>query len=122
LRRTAAADMYPPERRARAISYVLFGALFGAALGPLVFRPMFVGKELELDTLVIPWFAAGAIALLGVVAALSIRPDPRTIALELQGADGAEAGRAGAAPLREILRRPGVPAAFLAALASFAVM
>ena len=58
LARTAAADMYPPEKRARAISYVLFGALFGAALGPLVFRPLFAGKDLELDTLVIPWFAA----------------------------------------------------------------
>ena len=34
LARTAAADMYPPERRTRAISYVLFGALFGAALSP----------------------------------------------------------------------------------------
>ena len=60
LARTAAADMYPPERRARAISYVLFGALFGAALGPLVFRPLFAGKDLDLDTLVIPWFAAAA--------------------------------------------------------------
>ena len=44
LARTAAADMYPPERKARAISYVLFGALFGAALGPLVFRPLFAGR------------------------------------------------------------------------------
>jgi MFS family permease len=122
LLRTAAADMYPPERQARAISYVLFGALFGAALGPLVFRPMFAGKDLDLDTLVIPWFAAGGIAVLGVLVALLIRPDPRTIALELQGTDEAAAREAPAAPLPEILRRPGVPAAFLAALASFAVM
>ncbi len=43
----AGADMYPPERRARGISYVLAGSLFGAALGPLVFRPLFAGKELE---------------------------------------------------------------------------
>jgi MFS family permease len=122
LLRTAAADMYPPERQARAISYVLFGALFGAALGPLVFRPMFAGKDIDLDTLVLPWFAAGAIALLGVVTALLIRPDPRTIALELHGAGDAATRPAPAAPLQEILRRPGVPAAFLAALASFAVM
>src|SRR5262249_56548770 len=103
LRRTAAADMYPPERRARAISYVLFGALFGAALGPLVFRPMFVGKDLELDTLVIPWFAAGAIALLGGVTARSISPDPRTIAPQLQVADGPTSRRPGAPPLRATL-------------------
>ena len=44
LARAAAADMYPPDRRARGISFVLFGALFGAALGPLVFRPLFAGK------------------------------------------------------------------------------
>jgi len=122
LARTAAADMYPAERRARAISYVLFGALFGAALGPLVFRPLFVGKDLELDTLVVPWLAAAAIALVGVVVALFIRPDPRTIALELQLADEGAAPATPAAPLREILLRPGVPSAVLAALASFAVM
>jgi MFS family permease len=122
LARTAAADMYPPERRARAISYVLFGALFGAALGPLVFRPLFAGKELELDTLVIPWFAAAVIALVGVLVALTIRPDPRTIALELQRADSDGTPAAPPAPLREILLRPGVPSAVIAALASFAVM
>ena len=49
LARTAAADMYPEDRKARAISYVLFGALFGAAVGPLVFRPLFAGKDLERD-------------------------------------------------------------------------
>jgi MFS family permease len=126
LARTAAADMYPVEKKARAISYMLFGALFGAALGPLVFRPLFAGKDLELDTLVIPWFAAGAMALVGVVLALSVRPDPRTIALELQAAEdhaaGEPIGAAPAAPLGEILRRPGVPAAVIAALASFGVM
>ena len=110
LARAAAADMYPPEKRGRAISYVLFGALFGAALGPLVFRPLFAGKDLELDTLVIPWFAAAAIALIGVAIALLIRPDPRTIALELHLADETTPRElVPAAPLREILRRPGVP-------------
>ena len=34
--RTAAGDMYPPERRARGISLVLFGSVFGAILGPAV--------------------------------------------------------------------------------------
>jgi MFS family permease len=125
LARTAAADMYPPERRARAISYVLFGALFGAALGPLVFRPLFAGKDLELDTLVVPWFAAAALAAGAVVVALLIRPDPRTIALELHAAESGDeepVPMAPAAPLREIVKRPGVPSAIVAALASFAVM
>ncbi|MGH3136128.1 MAG: MFS transporter [Gaiellaceae bacterium] len=125
LARTAAADMYPQEKKARAISYVLFGALFGAALGPLVFRPLFAGKDLELETLVIPWFAAAAMCVVGLGIALLIRPDPRTIALELQRAGLAEGEpdtSKPAAPLGQILRRPGVSTAVLAALASFAVM
>ena len=125
LSRTAVADMYPESRKARAISYVLFGALFGAALGPLVFRPLFAGKDLELDTLVIPWFAAAAMCVVGLVVALSIRPDPRSIALELERAGrapGALAEPVRAAPLGQILRRPGVPAAVIAAIASLAVM
>jgi MFS family permease len=124
LARTAAADMYPEGRKAHAISYVLFGALFGAALGPLVFRPLFAGKDLELDTLVYPWLAASVMCLGGLVIALLVRPDPRTIALELEAAGMAEGDppAAPAAPLREILRRPGVPSAVIAALASFAVM
>jgi MFS family permease len=122
LARAAAADMVPPARKARAISFVLFGALFGAALGPLVFRPLFEGREIGLDNLVVPWLAAAGICLVGLVLALAIRPDPRTIALALETDDEA-AARAGAiAPLSEILRRPGVPTALVAAIASFAVM
>jgi MFS family permease len=125
LARTAVADMYPEERKARAISYVLFGALFGAALGPLVFRPLFAGKDLALDTLVAPWLAAAAMCLVGLLLALSIRPDPRAIALELEReglVGGAPPPVDTAAPLGRILRRPGVPSAVLAAIASFAVM
>ncbi|HUG65965.1 MAG TPA: MFS transporter [Gaiellaceae bacterium] len=125
LARTAVADMYPESRKARAISYVLFGALFGAALGPLVFRPLFAGKDLELDTLVVPWLAAGAMCVVGVILALAIRPDPRTIAFELERAglaSSAPAVRDAAAPLGQILRRPRVLVAVLAAVASFAVM
>jgi MFS family permease len=125
LSRTAVADMYPEARKARAISYVLFGALFGAALGPLVFRPLFAGKDLELDTLVVPWFAAAAMCLVGLIVALAIRPDPRSVALELEReglAAGAATSSAAAEPLSRILRRPGVPAAVVAAVASLAVM
>ncbi len=125
LARTAVADMYPESRKARAISYVLFGALFGAALGPLVFRPLFAGKDLELGTLVLPWFAAAAMCIVGLIVVLAIRPDPRTIALEREHADRHPDDRnpvAPAAPLGEILRRPGVPAAVIAAVASLGVM
>ena len=120
LARAAAADMYPPERRARGISYVLFGALFGAALGPLVFRPLFAGKELDTDALVVPWIAAAGIMVVGLVLVLLVRPDPRTIARKLHFDSGGVEGEP--APLREIVRRPGVLTSLVAAVASFAGM
>jgi MFS family permease len=121
LARAAAADMYPPARRARGISYVLFGALFGAALGPLVFRPLFAGKELDTDALVVPWLAAAGIMVVGLALVLMVRPDPKTIAERLHfDAGGGE--HEPAAPTREILRRPGVLTALVAAIASFAGM
>jgi MFS family permease len=124
LARAAAADMYPPKRRARGISLVLFGSLFGAALGPLVFRPLFEGKELDADALVVPWLAAGGIMAVGLVLILLVRPDPRSIALAMLGGPSDSVSRAPVppAPLREILRRPGVPTALVAALVSFAGM
>ena len=118
--RTAAGDMYPPSRRARGISYVLFGSVFGAILGPTVFSPMFAGKDVEADALTVPWLAAGGISLIALVIVQFVRPDPKTIA-ELIGSRD-DAPPAAAAPLREIVRRPGVIPSMLAALASFGVM
>jgi MFS family permease len=119
--RTAAGDMYPPERRARGISYVLFGSVFGAILGPAVFGPLFSGRELEASALTVPWLAAGGISLLALGLVLLIRPDPKRIA-ELIAGDDPDVPALPAAPLAEMLRRPGVRPAMLAALASFGVM
>ena len=121
LTRTAAGDMYPPERRARGIGFVLFGAVFGAILGPAVFSPLFAEKGLTANELMTPWFVAAGFQLAALVLVLTVRPDPRRIAeaLELRSED---ASRAAAAPLGEILRRPGAVTALLATLASFAVM
>ena len=119
--RTAAGDMYPPERRARGISFVLFGSVFGAILGPAVFSPLFAGKDLEADALTVPWLAAGGLALVALAITSLVRPDPKVIAEQL-GAETAQGPAAPAAPLREIIRRPGVIPAMVAALASFSVM
>ena len=112
--------MYPPARRARGISYVLFGSVFGAALGPTVFGPLFAGKEVKADALTVPWLAAGGLALVALVLVQFVRPDPKRIA-ELLGASD-DVPTEPAAPLRELVRRPGVRPAMLAALASFGVM
>ena len=119
--RTAAGDMYPAARRARGISYVLFGSVFGAILGPTVFAPMFAGKDVEADALTVPWLAAGGISLVAFAIVQLVRPDPKKIA-EMIGAHDEIDTQAPAAPLREIVRRPGVIPAMLAALASFGVM
>jgi MFS family permease len=119
--RTAAGDMYPPERRARGISLVLFGAVFGAILGPAVFSPLFAGKDVDADTLTVPWLAAGGLSIVSLLIALAIRPDPKVIGERISGASAS--GPSGpAAPLSEIIRRRGVAPAMIAALASFAVM
>ncbi|CAA9502491.1 MAG: hypothetical protein AVDCRST_MAG67-2048 [uncultured Solirubrobacteraceae bacterium] len=124
LARTAAGDMYPAQRRARGIALVLFGSVFGAILGPAVFSPLLAGRELDGDALSTLWLAAGAFMLAGLAIVLTVRPDPKRIAelLATHAADtGAPAIRA-ATPLRELVRRPGVVPALVAAQASFAVM
>jgi MFS family permease len=121
LARTAAGDMYPPERRARGIALVLFGAVFGAILGPAVFGPLFAGKELEPDALVVPWLVAGGFMLAGLALSLAVRPEPKRIGAVL-AAGRADAEPPPAASLREILRRPTSIPALVAALASFSVM
>jgi MFS family permease len=117
LARTAAGDMYPPERRARGISLVLFGAVFGAILGPTVFSPLFQGHRLDANALVVPWLAAAGIMVGGLALVLAVRPDPGRIARSEPGVP-----KRSPAALGVILRRPGVPTALLGALASFAVM
>ncbi len=119
--RTAAGDMYPPERRARGISYVLVGSVFGAVLGPAVFSPMFADKKVDPQVLTVPWLAAGGIALLALGLVLMVRPDTRTIGQMISARDR-EAPPAPAAPLAEIVRRPGVLPAMAASLASFGIM
>ena len=119
--RAAAGDMYHPERRARGISYVLFGSVFGAILGPAVFSPMFANTDVAAGSLTVPWLVASGVALIALCVMLLVRPDPREIGIRL-GTSRGEAPAAPAAPLSEILRRPGVLPAMGASLASFATM
>jgi MFS family permease len=119
LARTAAGDMYPPERRAHGIALVLFGAVFGAILGPAVFSPLLHGKELDGDALAPLWLAGSGFMVVALVLVLMVRPDPRRIADILHTG---EPPPSTAVPLRQIIRRPGVIPALLAAQASFGVM
>jgi MFS family permease len=115
LSRAAAAEMFPPERRARGMSIVLFAVVSGAIWGPLVFGPMFSGRALDAHDLTIPWLAASLFTAAGLLVSLGVRRDPRDLsrAYVTSGA---------ASPLHEILRRPGVGTAMVAAVSSFALM
>ena len=119
--RAAAGDMYVAARRARGISYVLSGAVIGAVLGPAVLSPMFADRKLDAAELTVPWLSAAGIALLALTIVLLVRPDTRVIGQMLsdRGGDGPPPA---AAPLAEIVRRPGVIPAMVASLASFGVM
>jgi MFS family permease len=119
LTRAAAAEMFPPERRARGMSLVLFGAVSGAVWGPVVFGPLFAHRAIDAHGLVGPWLVGIPFMLVGLGIVSLVRPDPKEIAASYP-AERVEP--ATAAPLREILRRPGVPAAVLAVVASFAIM
>src|SRR5689334_11435523 len=77
LSRAAAAEMFPPERRARGMSIVLFGVVSGAIWGPLVFGPMFSGRALTPEELVVPWLAAGLFTTVGLAISFAVRPDPK---------------------------------------------
>jgi len=119
LSRAAAAEMFPPERRARGISFVLFGAVSGALWGPLLFGPLFSDREATAHALAWPWLLGVPFMALGLAISSLVRPDPKEIA----GTYAEEQDDATpAAPLREIVARRGVPAALLAAVTSFAVM
>ena len=137
LARTAAGDMYPPERRARGIALVLFGSVFGAILGPAVFSPLLAGRDLDGDALSTLWIAASGFMIAGLAIVLAVRPDPKQIGELRAQADAARlpdsdpepavvsprsAISASTTPIRELVRRPGVIPALVAAQASFAVM
>ncbi len=124
LARTGAADMYPPEKRARGISYVLIGAAAGAILSPLIYTPILGGARNEI--VFIPWLAAAALLGAGAIATFAVRVDPMRLPPRAVGSD------ANAAPspspsvsrrsLSEILRAPGVAPALYAAVVAQAVM
>ena len=119
LARVAAADMYVPARRAWGIALVLFGAVFGALLGPLVFMPLYQASATSLP--VTPWIAAAGFMFAGLTAVLCVRPDPRRIA-DMIASPTVSASPTHVAPLKEILRRPGIMAALATSIASYAVM
>jgi len=83
--------------------------------GPLVFGPMFSGRHLDAHDLTVPWLAAALFTTAGFLVSLGVRRDPRDLSRAYVTA-------AEAKPLAQIMRRPGVSTAMVAAVSSFAIM
>lgn len=82
--RVAATDMYPPQRRAEGLGYVLTGSLVGALGGPLLFLLAgAISGRAGIDTLAAPWFLITAVIVPGMLLVLLVRPDPKEIAANL---------------------------------------
>jgi MFS family permease len=92
--RYAAADAAPLDLRARAISMVVFAGTVGAVGGPALVGPLGAAAEaVGLPALAGPMLGGAALyALGGIVLALLLRPDPRTIAAALAAEQAAQPG------------------------------
>jgi MFS family permease len=122
LSRYVAADLFPVARRASAIGLVVWGATFGAVLGPnLIGWAGELGEGIGLPALagayLLPVVFVGAAAILSFSL---LRPDPYALADRTD--DDLSATESGQVPLERILRRPHVPAAIAALVAGQVVM
>jgi MFS family permease len=115
--RYAAADAQIPERRAKAISAVVFAGTIGAILGPALVAPSgnLLGS-LEANPLAGPmWSGALLFALSGVLITALLRPDPRDIARVIATRQSETTQDSGPArSLSEVMRLPDAQLALVA--------
>lgn len=106
LGRGAVADMYPAERRGRAVGILLAAGTVGAVGSPLLAALI---DEAAGEGSILPWIVpvAGSVAAIGCV--LAVRPDPRDLAV----VEPSIRGTGGRTP-RELLRVPMFRTAVLA--------
>ncbi len=82
--RLAAADLYPPDRRAQGLGYVLTGSLIGVLGGPLLITlASRIGPDLGIDPIALAWLLVPAVLIPGMALVFLIHPDPRDIAKDL---------------------------------------
>ena len=122
LSRYAAADLYEPDRRASALSLVVWGATVGAVVGPNLVAPagtvaIAAGLPALSGAYLIPILFVGPAAILTF---LRLRPDPYELAdrTDTSGRDL----EPGTTSLEWLLRRPHVPVSIIALIAGQVVM
>ncbi|MDE3113039.1 MAG: MFS transporter [Chloroflexota bacterium] len=129
--RTAAADMYLPERRAEGLGLVLTGSLIGAFGGPILISAAQAGApSLGADPTALVWFLVPLVVVPSMALVLLIRPDPKAIAADLArfypgyrpSAERADAMLAEGAGVTAWLRHYPLLVAFLSMFAAQGVM
>jgi MFS family permease len=123
--RYAASDAQIPERRARAISTVVFAGTVGAIAGPALVQPSGLALgSLTFDPLAGPmWSGALLFGLAGLLIFAFLRPDPRDIGRAIAIEQPDMRHPAGTArPMREIMRLPAAWLALIAMVIGQAVM
>jgi MFS family permease len=130
--RTAAADMYLPERRGEGLGYVLTGSLVGALGGPVLIAAAQRGSgALRLDAVALAWLLVPAVLVPSMALVFLIRPDPKVIAADLgrfypgyrpPEAEPGGTGFAGRVGLRAWLAHAPLRLAFLAMFAAHGTM
>jgi MFS family permease len=83
LGRAAVADLYPPERRGRAVGILVMMGTIGAVAGPPLSGAVhsLAGAAGVGEPLAAPWLLASALALVALGLVVAIRPDPRDLAI-----------------------------------------
>ncbi len=83
LARVAVADMYPPERRARAIGLMVAAGTIGAVGGPFFGGWIHSVAEARgvAQPLAAPWLILPVVATASLLAVIALRPDPRELAV-----------------------------------------
>lgn len=91
--RLAAADLFPPDRRAQGLGYVLTGSLLGVFGGPLLITvAQLIGPRLALDPIALAWFLVPIVLIPSMGLVFLIHPDPKDIASHLESYYGADVG------------------------------
>jgi MFS family permease len=106
LGRLAAADMVPSERRGRAVGFVVAAGTVGAIAG----APVAAGIERATGSDALPWLVIPVLGALGLLAVLSLRPDPRDLAYREPTLESGQPRRG----LGELVRLPPFRAAVVA--------
>lgn len=126
LSRFIAAEIYTPERRGRAISYVVMGGTVGAVLGPLLISPSGrIATSLGLSELAGVFIISILLYLLSfLISQWGLRPEPMELSKEINlQFDDQDASHEKARSLAELLRVPGIIVAVsVATLAQFVMV